>query len=68
MVAAGGGDDVALASDLAGEAGYRAGDLVDLTEEEDTGKAAGGSVSLGCSIFVWALNIRKRGPVGVEWW
>lgn len=41
MVAAGGGDDVALAGDLAGEAGDGAGDLVDLAEEGDTGEASG---------------------------
>lgn len=40
MVAAGGGDDVALAGDLAGEAGDGAGDLVDLAEEGDTGEAS----------------------------
>lgn len=42
MVAAGGGDDVALAGDLAGEAGDGAGDLVDLAEEGDTGEASVG--------------------------
>lgn len=41
MVAAGRGDNVALTSDLAGEAGHWAGDLVDLAEEENTGEAAG---------------------------
>lgn len=40
MVAAGGGDDVALAGDLAGEAGDGAGDLVDLAEEGDAGEAS----------------------------
>lgn len=41
MVAAGRGDNVALASNLAGEAGHWAGDLVDLAEEKNTGEAAG---------------------------
>lgn len=36
MIRAGGGDDVALAGDLAGEAGDGAGDLVNLAEEENT--------------------------------
>lgn len=40
MVAAGGGDNVALAGDLAGEAGDGAGHLVDLAEEGDTGEAS----------------------------
>lgn len=41
MVRARGGDNIALPGDLTGEAGDWAGDLVDLAEEEDTGKAAG---------------------------
>lgn len=41
MVAAGGGDNVALACDLAGESGHGAGDLVNLAEKEDAGEAAG---------------------------
>lgn len=41
VVAARGGNNVALAGNLAGEAGYGAGDLVNLAEEEDTGEAAG---------------------------
>ena len=40
VVRAWGGDNVALAGDLAGEAGDWAGDLVDLAEEEDAGEAA----------------------------
>ena len=40
VVAAGRGDDVALAGDLAGEAGDGAGDLVDLAEEENTWETA----------------------------
>lgn len=40
MVRAWGGDNIALPGDLTGEAGDWAGDLVDLAEEEDTGKAA----------------------------
>lgn len=41
MVRARGGDNVALAGDLAGEASDRASDLVNLAEEQDTRKAAG---------------------------
>lgn len=40
VVRAWGGDNVALAGDLAGKAGDWAGDLVDLAEEEDAGEAA----------------------------
>lgn len=40
MVGAWGGDNIALPGDLTGEAGDWAGDLIDLAEEEDTGKAA----------------------------
>lgn len=57
VVAAGSGDDVALAGDLASKAGDGAGDLVDLAEKEDGREAAGdwgrwGGVShLWCFIF-----------------
>lgn len=49
MIRARGGDNIALAGDLTGEAGHWAGDLVDLAEEQDTGKAA-----------VWALASDSR--------
>lgn len=39
MVGAGGGDNVALAGNLAGEPGNGAGDLVDFGEEDDAGEA-----------------------------
>lgn len=45
VVAAGRRDDVALAGDLAGEAGDGAGDLVNLAEEQDAGEAAGSGLS-----------------------
>ena len=39
VVAGGGGDDVAVAGDLAGESGDGAGYLVDFGEEDDGGEA-----------------------------
>lgn len=41
MVRARGGNNIALAGDLAGEASDWASDLVNLAEEQDTRKAAG---------------------------
>lgn len=46
MVAARRSNNITLAGNLASEAGYRAGDLVDLAEEKNTGEAAGKQVSL----------------------
>lgn len=56
MVRAWGGDNVALSGDLTGETGDWAGDLVDLAEEEDTGKTAR-----------WALasDLREIGTYGL---
>lgn len=57
MVATGRGNNVALACNLASEAGHWAGDLVDLAEEENTGEAAGEwrgrRVSLWCFNYSW---------------
>lgn len=70
MVAAGRGDNVALASNLAGEAGHWAGDLVDLAEEKNTGEAAEEwrakrQSASRASIIGWAWESR---PVSEERW
>lgn len=56
MVAAGRGDNVALACNLAGETGHWTGDLVDFAEEENTREAAGNNKSQPVLLQGWYEN------------
>lgn len=71
MVAARCGDDIALAGDLAGEAGDGTGDLVDLAEEDDTGEAAAAHVLVTClcrwSYVFLCLCTWGFSRVGIVW-
>lgn len=67
MVGGGSGNDVALACDLASEAGDGACDLVDLGEQDDAGKTAVTRRIAQCWSFVLfcseKANIRTPGDI-----